>query len=64
MFFSVAEIETVVTTYAPESKCNYCNGIEPLNIELGACKCKENLWWDGEECVPQNQCPCVVGHMT
>lgn len=45
------------------SDCNYCPGIRPLEIELGACKCKKELWWDGEGCVNRNQCPCMVGHI-
>lgn len=44
--------------------CNYCPGVAPLEIELGGCKCEQQLWWDGQQCVSRNQCPCTIGHMT
>lgn len=44
--------------------CNTCPGVERPQLELLACKCKADLWWDGENCVSRTQCPCMVGHLS
>lgn len=46
----------------PESKCNVCHPIFEDKINLG-CKCKDSLWWNGQECVEKQLCPCVVDHL-
>lgn len=43
--------------------CNYCPGAEYVDLEMGACRCTEKLWWDGESCVNRTDCPCFVGHI-
>lgn len=58
----VAEVR-VTQKPLEEGGCNYCPGVRPLEIELGACKCRKDRWWDGENCVTKNQCPCIVGHI-
>lgn len=57
-----ALIEVPVTTAEPYP-CNYCPGAEHIDLEMGACRCSENLWWDGESCVNRTHCPCFVGHI-
>nr|XP_023019258.1 hemocytin-like [Leptinotarsa decemlineata] len=49
-------------TVAP-SQCNYCPGVEQNDMELDACRCSVNLWWDGENCVNRTQCPCMMGYI-
>lgn len=50
------------TTRSLERECNVCDGIsQTLNNE--DCRCKDPYWWDGENCVPRQECPCVVGHV-
>ncbi|KAK2585761.1 hypothetical protein KPH14_010370 [Odynerus spinipes] len=57
----------ITTTSPPPTEpyipaCNVCDGIlieSPVD-----CKCNEQLWWNGEACVQQQKCPCVVGHIS
>ncbi|XP_026826604.1 hemocytin isoform X2 [Ooceraea biroi] len=50
------------TTTLFERECNVCDGIsQTLNNE--GCRCKDPYWWDGESCVPKQECPCMVGHI-
>lgn len=34
----------------------------PSPIE-GVCRCYPPLLWNGNECIPKQQCPCMVGHI-
>lgn len=56
------EIFESTTSSFLEQTCNVCDGIEQtLNDE--DCRCEDPYWWDGESCVPKQECPCVVGHV-
>lgn len=46
---------------SPDANCNICPGINILIREN--CNCTNSLWWNGESCVGNKECPCVVGHM-
>lgn len=63
--FLLADIEQDLikawTTEKPPSKCNTCTGLEFNSLEINACHCNPDLWWDGESCVVRSQCPCMVG---
>lgn len=51
-------------TSSPElPSCGICPGVlyAPLPIE-GICRCSLPLFWNGNDCVQRNMCPCVVGH--
>jgi len=51
------------TTTLFELECNVCDGIsQTLNNE--DCRCKNPYWWDGESCIPKQECPCIVGHVS
>jgi von Willebrand factor len=52
-----------LTTIAP-SPCNYCPGVTTEPLEMQACRCVKNKWWDGENCVNRTECPCLVGHIS
>lgn len=60
MFTAIVEVPSTV---APSS-CNNCPGIDSPELEMDACRCLADLWWDGENCVNRTSCPCVVGHIT
>lgn len=47
------------------SGCGKCEGVlEPSTIMENACLCYPPSYWNGQECVPRAQCPCMVGHMS
>lgn len=50
------------TTTLFNQECNVCNGIDQMS-NGESCRCKDPHWWDGESCVPKQECPCVVGHV-
>lgn len=50
------------TTTLFNQECNVCDGIDQTLNDKG-CKCEDPYWWDGELCVPKQECPCVVGHV-
>lgn len=56
------EIPRLTTPSPFERRCNVCDGIEQTSNDED-CKCKDPYWWDGESCVPKQECPCVVGHV-
>lgn len=49
---------TLRTEEVPES-CPMCPGVPHAE-----CFCATGLHYDGENCVPRDQCPCVVGFIT
>ncbi|XP_041977645.1 hemocytin isoform X2 [Aricia agestis] len=54
--------EPYPTTVAPPttiSPCSLCP-----DVPATACVCAAPLYYDGESCVPRDQCPCVVKYMT
>lgn len=51
-------------TTAEPSTCNTCPDVKPELLELEACRCKMDKWWDGNNCVDRTECPCVVDHIT
>lgn len=55
-------IEEILSTVAP-SPCNTCPGVEAEELEMQACRCKPDMWWDGSNCVSRSQCPCMVGQI-
>lgn len=44
--------------------CGICANVlnQPSPIE-GTCRCYPPLYWNGDECTPKSQCPCMVGHI-
>ncbi|XP_031828807.2 hemolectin [Nomia melanderi] len=52
--------EKIETTTEIE-KCNVCEGISYNNQT--SCTCNESYWWNGNSCVTNQECPCVVGHV-
>lgn len=56
------ELELTPTTVQTLEKCNVCKGV-PFEDQVN-CRCTESLWWNGDTCVAQQECPCVVGHIT
>ncbi|EFA10333.2 hemocytin [Tribolium castaneum] len=44
--------------------CSYCPGVTTEPLELHACRCKPEKWWDGENCVSRTECPCIIGHIS
>ncbi|KAL6266408.1 hypothetical protein P5V15_003260 [Pogonomyrmex californicus] len=54
---------TESTTTSFEQKCNICGGIDQTPND-GSCRCEDPYWWDGESCIPKQECPCVVGHVS
>nr|XP_034190302.1 hemocytin [Osmia lignaria] len=42
--------------------CNICKGI--MVEDQITCKCGETYWWNGDTCVTEQECPCVVGHIS
>uniref|UniRef100_A0A1I8MML0 Hemocytin n=2 Tax=Musca domestica TaxID=7370 RepID=A0A1I8MML0_MUSDO len=56
--------ENIVEVEKPKpSKCLVCEGIVDSSTTDGNCKCKDNLFWDGNKCVPSNLCPCVENYI-
>lgn len=45
------------------SDCNICPDVDGNKTSEQKCTCGKDLWWDGEGCVAQVQCPCVVDHV-
>lgn len=47
------------------STCGVCKNVLPpvAPVMQDTCTCYLPLQWNGQECVPQLQCPCMVGHM-
>lgn len=46
------------------STCGLCTGVmKPRAVDGASCTCYPPLYWNGNDCVPQTQCPCVEGHM-
>ncbi|XP_043259225.1 hemocytin isoform X1 [Colletes gigas] len=59
---TIVKVETTSTTTQPFiNKCNVCDGVSNEN-EI-SCQCNEPYWWNGNTCVIQQECPCVVGHI-
>ncbi|XP_014469310.1 PREDICTED: hemocytin isoform X2 [Dinoponera quadriceps] len=56
------EVPKMTSPSPVERRCNVCDGIEQT-VNDEDCRCKESWWWDGESCVPEQECPCVVGHV-
>lgn len=47
---------------APE--CGVCKGVLVAKSPLaGICKCYSPLFWNGNECISEAECPCMVGHI-
>lgn len=68
-FFPYPEIEIPIETttkYVPRNiECNICPGVESNQNKIeGVCKCKNEEFWNGVECVARSMCPCVVNHVT
>lgn len=60
-------VETVTTPYTETTytDCGTCLGVpEPSTPIEGFCKCYSPQYWNGQECVSRNQCPCMVGHIS
>ncbi|XP_043601962.1 hemocytin isoform X2 [Bombus pyrosoma] len=56
------KLELTPTTVQTLEKCNVCKGV-PFEDQVN-CRCTESLWWNGDTCVTQQECPCVVEHIT
>lgn len=63
------EIPVVTSTVKPleklQGECGICPGVPDLqyNHEVDKiCKCYPPLFWNGQECSPKSQCPCMVGY--
>uniref|UniRef100_A0AAR5PSZ2 F5/8 type C domain-containing protein n=1 Tax=Dendroctonus ponderosae TaxID=77166 RepID=A0AAR5PSZ2_DENPD len=52
------------TTTESSLPCNNCPGVEVKSLEMEACRCLVDQWFDGLKCVNRTQCPCMVGHIT
>ncbi|KAJ3643777.1 hypothetical protein Zmor_026489 [Zophobas morio] len=52
------------TLPTPPPGCNYCPDVVTDSLELEACRCKKDKWWDGQNCVARTECPCLVGHIS
>ncbi|RZC42307.1 hemocytin, partial [Asbolus verrucosus] len=57
-------VEEFSTTTAIPSLCNICPDVTAEPLELQACRCSKDKWWDGENCVARTECPCIVGHIS
>lgn len=55
-------METIPTTIQTFEKCNVCKGVS--NEEQINCNCTKPLWWNGNTCVTEQECPCIVGHIS
>lgn len=51
------------TTPFFELKCNVCDGIDQM-LNSETCTCEDPYWWNGESCVPKQECPCIIGHLS
>lgn len=56
------EMPKLTTPSIFERTCNLCDGMQEISDDEN-CRCKDPYWWDGEACVPKQECPCVVGHV-
>lgn len=45
------------------SSCNICPGIDNHHLIEGTCACHSLMFWNGNECVSRNTCPCVENHL-
>ncbi|KAG7205161.1 hypothetical protein KM043_018256 [Ampulex compressa] len=52
-----------ITTEKVINECKVCDGIF-VNYEANDCKCEKPYWWNGNTCVSQQECPCIVGHVS
>lgn len=67
---STAVIEEVVQVTEPilesvAGDCGVCPGVKDLDVNQqidATCKCYPPLFWNGQECQPRSQCPCMVGY--
>nr|XP_014086275.2 hemocytin [Bactrocera oleae] len=48
----------------PPPKCQVCDGILDTTANSGECKCTNGLFWDGQNCVQSNLCPCIDEYST
>lgn len=45
--------------------CNICPEVDSASSAIeGVCKCKDDQFWNGVDCVARSMCPCVVNHVT
>ena len=58
---TIAPIVTVPPVIISET-CQSCPNLpsESMNAE---CQCQESQYWNGDRCVPLEQCPCYIGYM-
>ncbi|CAG9772868.1 unnamed protein product [Ceutorhynchus assimilis] len=56
-------LEPSETTPEVNYPCNTCPGVEVGSLEMEACRCLADLWFDGIKCVNRTQCSCMVGHI-
>ncbi|XP_066254573.1 hemocytin [Euwallacea similis] len=57
------EVIVLSTTPSPSYPCNNCPGVITETLEIEACRCLDDQWFDGTKCVNRTQCPCMVGHI-
>ncbi|XP_030749920.1 hemocytin [Sitophilus oryzae] len=57
-------LEIPSTTTESSLPCNNCPGVKASTLEMEACRCAVDLWFDGLKCVNRTQCPCMVGHIS
>lgn len=51
------------TIHVTSSSCGLCKGVLPPNLHIsGSCLCYPPLYWNGNECDTQAECPCIEGH--
>lgn len=43
--------------------CNICPGVENDAMIEGLCKCRNDTFWNGVECISRSMCPCIVNHL-
>ncbi|XP_076276507.1 hemolectin isoform X2 [Lasioglossum baleicum] len=56
------KIESTTESTIETADCNVCEGI-PYRNETG-CACRgSSYWWNGNSCVTEQECPCVVEHV-
>ncbi|KAL1513261.1 hypothetical protein ABEB36_002690 [Hypothenemus hampei] len=57
------ELEPLSSTTEAILPCNNCPGVQIQTLEIEACRCVLNQWFDGTKCVNRTQCPCMIGHI-
>lgn len=63
--YPILEDEKPVTqTTVLNLTCNICPGVESDGMIEGVCKCRNNAFWNGVECISRSMCPCIVNHLT